>query len=194
MPSEAEVAELMPLVGWQGVHVDGDAIALARPGMALTLDAIAKGFVVDHAVATLKNSGADRVLVEAGGDMSTLAEADAPWHVAIRDPRDERNTLGVVALRGTSLASSGDYQQYFTPDRRLNHIIDPRTGVSPLHSSGTSVQAGTATDADALSTTVFVLGPEAGIALLDRLDGIEGMLVGKTGEVFTSKGFQAEQV
>ena len=193
-PTEAEVAVAMPLVGWRGVELNGNVISLARPGMALTLDAIAKGFVVDRAVATLRDSGADRVLVEAGGDMATGADADDPWQVAIRDPHDERNTLGVVQLRGTSLASSGDYQQYFSPDRLLNHIIDPRTGRSPLHASGATVQARSATDADALSTSVFVLGPQAGMALLDKLDGIEGMLVTKTGEIFQSKGFQADQV
>lgn len=193
-PSAAEIAAAMPLIGWQGVEVDGSTISLARPGMALTLDAIAKGFVVDRAVATLRDAGADRVLVEAGGDMATRADADDPWRVAIQDPHDERGTLGVVQLRGTSLATSGDYQQYFSPDRVLNHIIDPRTGRSPLRSSGSTVQAATATDADALSTAIFVLGPEAGIALLDKLDGIEGMLVTKTGEIFTSKGFQADRV
>ena len=84
--------------------------------------------------------------------------------------------------------------QYFTPDRRYHHIIDPRTGLSPEHSSGTTIRAHTAVDADAISTSTFVLGPVDGIAFLDRLDGVEGMLVTKTGEQFMSKGFQAATV
>ena len=191
-PSDAEVSAAMALVGWQGLRVEGRTIELERPGMAITLDAIAKGFVVDRAVAALTVAGADRVIVEAGGDIATRADGDDPWHVAIQNPHDPRGSLGVVQLRGESLASSGDYMQYFTPDRRLNHTIDPRTGRSPQHSSGSSVRAPTAMDADALSTSVFVLGPREGIALLDRLERIEGMLVTKTGELFTSRGFPTD--
>ena len=191
-PTDAEVSAAMALVGWQGLRVDGNTIALERPGMAVTLDAIAKGFVVDRAVSTLTAAGADRVIVEAGGDMATRADGDDPWRVAIQNPHDPRGSLGVVQLRGESLASSGDYMQYFTPDRRLNHTIDPRTGRSPEHSSGSSVRAPTAMDADALSTSVFVLGPREGIALLDRMERVEGMLVTKTGELFASRGFPTD--
>ena len=170
----------------------GRTIVLERPGMAITLDAIAKGFVVDRAVATLTAAGADRVIVDAGGDMATRTTGDDPWQVAIQNPHDPKGSLGVVQLRGESLGSSGDYMQYFTPDRRLNHTIDPRTGRSPQHSSGSSVRAPTAMDADALSTAVFVLGPREGIALLDGLERIEGMLVTKAGELFASRGFPTD--
>ena len=191
-PSDAEVSAAMALVGWQGLRVEGRTIELERPGMAITLDAIAKGFIVDRAVAALTAAGADRVIVEAGGDIATRAHGDDPWQVAIQNPHDPRGSLGVVQLRGESLASSGDYMQYFTPDRRLNHTIDPRTGRSPQHSSGSSVRAPTAMDADALSTSVFVLGPREGIALLDRMERIEGMLVTKAGELFASRGFPTD--
>ena len=191
-PSDAEVSAAMALVGWHGLRVDGRTIELERSGMAITLDAIAKGFVVDRAVAALTAAGADKVIVEAGGDIATRAHGDDPWQVAIQNPHDPIASLGVVQLRGESLASSGDYMQYFTPDRRLNHTIDPRTGRSPQHSSGSSVKAPTAMDADALSTSVFVLGPREGIALLDRLERIEGMLVTKAGEIFTSHGFPTD--
>ena len=191
LPSDAEVDAARALVGWQDLHVDGSTIALARPGMAVTLDAIAKGFVVDRGVAELVERGADRIIVQASGDMHAAGADDEPWNVAIQDPHDMEGTLGVVALRG-SIASSGDYMQAFTPDRSLNHIIDPRTGRSPLHSSGTTVLAPTAMDADAVSTSAFVLGPQAGVAFLDRLDGVEGLIVDKVGGRFMSKGFGRE--
>jgi thiamine biosynthesis lipoprotein len=187
-PSEAEVAAAQARVGWRDLDVAGSTIALARPGMAVTLDGIAKGYVVDRGVAALVERGADRVIVQAGGDTSTAGAADEPWPVGIQDPHDPRGSLGVVDLRG-SVASSGDYMQAFTPDRRLNHIIDPRTGRSPEASSGTTVLAPTALDADAASTAAFVLGPEAGVAFLDRLDGIEGVVVAKDGRRAESRGF-----
>jgi thiamine biosynthesis lipoprotein len=95
----------------------------------------------------------------------------------------------VLQLRGEAVASSGDYVQSFTPDFRVHHILDPRTGRSPKQASAVSVVARNAMDADALSTSVFVLGPDAGIALLDRIDGVEGMVVTKEGRVITSGGF-----
>ena len=193
-PPDDEVEAALSLVGWQGVRIDGSTIALERPGMAVTMDAIAKGFVVDHAVAVLTREGAEKVMVEAGGDMSTTGGEDEPWQIGIQDPHDLQGTLGVLQLRGEALGSSGDYMQYFTPDKRYNHIIDPRTGRSPEHSSGTTIRAPRAIDADAMSTSVFVLGPVEGIALLDRLDGVEGMLVTKTGEQVMSKGFRGSIV
>jgi thiamine biosynthesis lipoprotein len=188
LPTDAEVAAMHALVGWRDLHVDGSTIALARPGMAITLDAIAKGFVVDQGVATLTERGADRVIVQASGDMHAAGADNEPWAIAIQDPHDMNGTLGVVDLSG-SIASSGDYMQAFTPDRSLNHIIDPRTGRSPRHSSGATVLAPTAMEADAASTAAFVLGPEAGVAFLDRMDGIEGVVVDKQGGRFASKGF-----
>lgn len=193
-PSDAEVAAALALVGWRGVRIDGATIALERPGMAVTMDGIAKGYVVDHAVARLMSDGAERVIVEAGGDMGAAGAEKDPWNVAIQDPHDLAGSLGVLELRGEALASSGDYMQYFTPDRRLHHIIDPRTGRSPEHSSGTTVRHTTAMDADATSTSVFVLGPVDGIAFLDRTEGAEGMLVTKSGEQHLSKGFRAATV
>jgi thiamine biosynthesis lipoprotein len=191
LPSDTEVDAAHALVGWRDLHVDGSTIALARPGMAITLDAIAKGFVVDRGVAALVERGAERILVQASGDMHAAGADDEPWAVAIQNPHDMQGTLGVVALRG-SIASSGDYMQAFTPDRSLHHIIDPRTGRSPLRASGTTVLAPTAMDADAASTSAFVLGPEAGVAFLDRLDGVEGVVVDKAGTRFMSKGFGRE--
>ena len=192
-PSEAEVARAHALVGWRDLSVDGATVALARRGMAITLDGIAKGYVVDRGVTALVERGADRVIVQAGGDTSTAGTADEPWPVAIRDPHDPEGVLGVVELHG-SVASSGDYMQAFTPDRRLNHIIDPRTGRSPERSSGTTVLARTALDADAASTATFVLGPEAGVAFLDKLEGIRGIVVSKDGKRFASEGFGREMV
>lgn len=190
-PTDDEVAAALALVGWRGVRVEGGTIALEKPGMAVTMDGIAKGFIVDQAVAHLMGAGAERVIVEAGGDMGAAGAERDPWQVSVQDPHDLGASLGVLELRGEALASSGDYMQYFTPDRRLNHIIDPRTGRSPERSAGTTVRHRTAMDADATSTSVFVLGPVEGIAFLDRTEGAEGMLVTKSGEKVTSKSFGA---
>jgi thiamine biosynthesis lipoprotein len=94
-------------------------------------------------------------------------------------------------LRGEGVATSGDYVQAFTGDRALHHILDPRTGRSPIHTSGATVIASTAMDADALSTAAFVLGPVEGTAFLAQLPGVEGLLVAKDGRPSKTPGFPA---
>jgi thiamine biosynthesis lipoprotein len=191
LPDWVEVAKALPLVGYEGVRIEGASIVFDRPGMSVTLDGIAKGHVVDRTVATLVAAGADRVLVDAGGDIASggRGSIEEPWTVAVQDPRDERGTVDLVRLAGGCIATSGDYLQSFTEDRSAHHIIDPRTGRSPTQTASVSVVAPTAMAADALSTAVMVMGPGAGVHLLDGLDGVEGVVVTKAGEAVRTKAF-----
>ena len=189
-PPRDEVQRALALVGSRHVQVSESEIAFEKAGMAVTLDGIAKGYIVDRAVEVLQKRGATRVLVNAGGDMSSAGEAlgGEAWRIGLQDPRVPDGSLDVVQLRGESVATSGDYIQYLTPDMSLHHILDPRTGSSPGHTSGVSVVAPSAMAADALSTAALVLGPRDGMELLDRLDGIEGMIVTKDQRVLRSRG------
>jgi len=189
-PPPEEIRKALALVGSKHVRMSERAIVFEKSGMAVTLDGIAKGYIVDRAVELLQRRGADRVLVNAGGDMASAGESlggDA-WKMGLQDPRIASRSLGVIRLRGEAVASSGDYVQYLTADMSLHHILDPRTGRSPGHTSGASVVAPSAMTADALSTAALVLGPVDGIELLDRLDGIEGMIVTKDQTIVRSKG------
>ena len=189
-PPREKVRRALALVGFRHVRVSDGEIAFEKAGMAVTLDGIAKGYIVDRAVEVLRKRGAARVLVNAGGDMASAGEAlggDA-WRIGLQDPRVPDGSLGVVQLRGESVATSGDYMRYLTPDMSLHHILDPRTGSSPTHTSGVSVVAPSAMAADALSTASLVLGPREGMELLDRLEGIEGMIVTKDQVVLKSRG------
>jgi thiamine biosynthesis lipoprotein len=190
-PEPSAVAAKRSLVGYEGLSIVGTRMGFDRPGMSVTLDGIAKGYVVDRAVAVLVDSGADRVLVDAGGDMASGGQGsvDDPWTVAVQDPRDARSAVDLVRLAGGCVATSGDYLQSFTEDRSAHHIIDPRTGYSPAHTASVSVVAGTAMAADALSTAVMVLGPDEGIRLLEGLDRVEGLLVTKAREAVRTSGF-----
>ena len=189
-PPREEVRRALALVGFQHVHVSEGEIAFGKAGMAVTLDGIAKGYIVDQAVEVLRKLGATSVLVNAGGDMASTGESlgGDPWRIGLQDPRVAGGSLGVLGLRGESVATSGDYVHYLTPDMNLHHILDPRTGTSPEHTSGVSVVAPSAMTADALSTATLVLGPREGMELLDLLDGIEGMIVTKDQTVLSSRG------
>ena len=189
-PPRDEVRRALALVGSQYVQVSEGENSFGKPGMAVTLDGIAKGYIVDQAVEVLRKRGATSVLVNAGGDMASVGESlgGDPWRIGLQDPRVADGSLGVLQLRGESVATSGDYVQYLTPDLSLHHILDPRTGSSPEHTSGVSVVAPSAMAADALSTAILVLGPREGMELLERLDGIEGMIVTKDQTVLISRG------
>jgi thiamine biosynthesis lipoprotein len=190
-PPDARVEQARALVDYRAVRVEGERVFLDRPGASVTLDGIAKGYVVDKALAALMAAGAERVLVAASGDMApgALPGSDEPWRIAVQDPRSD-GSLGVLALEADCVASSGDYEQAFTRDLRYNHIIDPRTGRSPENTSGVTVVGPTALDADAISTSSFVLGPNEGLAFLERLDGVEGMVVSKDQQQFRTRGFK----
>ncbi len=179
------------LVGFEAVRWDEAEVTLGRPGARLTLDGIAKGYVIDGAVEALVRAGAERVLVDAGGDLASggpLAAVE-PWAVLVQDPRRRDASVGEVRLAGHAVASSGDYMQAFTRDLRHHHVLDPRTGRSPDHTSGVTVTARTAMDADALSTALMVLGGEEGVALAESIPGTEALVVGKRGERWRTSGF-----
>ncbi|MEX2466186.1 MAG: FAD:protein FMN transferase [Gemmatimonadota bacterium] len=190
LPSDEEIGVALSSVGFDGVAVQDGTVRFGRPGMAITLDGIAKGFVVDRAVRMIAATGAERVMVDAGGDIASggAGVAGDPWTVAIEDPHQPGPSTGRVRLAGQAVATSGDYMQAFTQDRRHHHILDPRTGRSPDHTSSVTVVAATAMDADALSTALLVLGPEEGLRLLERVDGAEGLVVTKDGLRFATDG------
>jgi thiamine biosynthesis lipoprotein len=181
-PSDVRIDEVLALVHHGAVRVDAERVTLDDPRMAITLDGIAKGYIVDHTIDVLVRSGAERVLVNAGGDMATHGAdgRDGPWTVGVQDPHGE-GLLGLARLDGDCIATSGDYMHAFTDDRRFHHIVDPRTGRSPEVTSSVTVLAQTAVLADALSTALLVLGPEEGREVLSGLQGVEGLWVTKDG-------------
>lgn len=196
LPADGEIARALEGIGFEHVRIGDDAVRFTRPGVGLTLDGIAKGYVVDRTVARVVRAGAERVMIDAGGDMASGGRtvADEPWTIGLQDPHQPAGSLGRIRLAGDAVATSGDYMQSFTEDRRHHHILDPRTGRSPDHASAVTVVTATAMDADALSTAALVLGPEAAIALLDRTDGAEGIIVGKDGRRWLSRGMAGRSV
>jgi thiamine biosynthesis lipoprotein len=189
----ADVSDMLCLVDFRKIRIDVDEIALSQPGMGITLDGIAKGRVVDGGVKILRSLGFENVLVEAGGDMmaSNSEVAGETWKIGIRHPRnpDHASTFLSFSVANKAVATSGDYQNYFSPDYSSYHIIDPRMGKSPSELSSATVIAATATEADALSTTLMVLGIQAGMELIRTLPDTEAILVDKQLRIYPSDGF-----
>ena len=164
--------------------------------MSISFDGIAKGYIVDQAAKIIRDAGVRGGLIDAGGDMVALGEdlLGQNWRLAIQHPRSTEEYLSVISVRNAAVATSGDYMQYLTEDLVLHHIIDPRLGTSPDHTSSVSVVAPTATDADALSTAALVMGPDEGIKLLNKLSEVEGILVTKDQQIIKTDGFSQYEV
>lgn len=183
---------LRALVDYRQIELAGSRIRLARPGAAVTLDGIAKGRVIDGGVETLQQMGFAHVLVEAGGDLRTLGNrADGtPWRVGIAHPRPATPNaiLQTLSVQAQAVATSGDYMNTLSADYAQHHIVDPRSGNSPAELASATVIAPTALEADALGTALMVLGSQAGLALAERLPGVEALLVTKDLRVLKTSG------
>jgi thiamine biosynthesis lipoprotein len=194
VPSESEIQRRLALVGFQDVRLDphDGSVFLTRTGMSVTLGGIAKGYAVDRAVQATRSLGVHDGIVSAGGDLMAFGrkESGELWKVGVKNPRDNAKIVCVVPVSNAAVATSGDYERFRMVDGvRYHHILDPRTGYPARGCLSATVVAKQATEADALATAAFVLGPEEGIALLESLPDTAGVIVGGDGKVRTTSGF-----
>jgi thiamine biosynthesis lipoprotein len=192
LPDEEEVQRVLGLVDYRMMTVSNEQVGFSQPGMQITLDGIAKGYIVDAGVAQLRQLGYDNIFVEAGGDLmaSGTKEDEIPWRVGVQSPREgEGGILASFSVRDQAVATSGDYMQYFSQDLYHHHIIDPRTGYSAPYVASSTVVAPNCLVADAVATALMVLEPSEGIRILNEIPDVEGMLITKSLEVVKSIGF-----
>jgi thiamine biosynthesis lipoprotein len=193
LPSEADLREARSLVDATQVTVSWREIRFGRAGMGITLDGIAKGFIVDRMAGVLDRAGVADFLINAGGDIrvSGVNQGGKPWSVGVQDPWDDTRPADTVRLSAGAVATSGSYEVYFDADRRFHHILDPRVGQSPSHCASATVIAPTAMAADALATSVFVLAPLEGLRLVESLPGCACFILGADGRRLASRGWAA---
>jgi thiamine biosynthesis lipoprotein len=195
VPSDEEIAARLPLVDYRAVAVDPAAgtVFITRPGMRVHLGGVGKGYAVDRAVSILRERGVHDFLLQAGGDLYAAGQhGDTPWKLGIQDPRGAGGEhFASVELRDRTFSTSGDYERYFEKDGvRYHHLLDPDVGRPARGCVSVTIVAPSATQADALSTGVFILGPEEGMALVERLPGVEAVIVTADNEVRLSRGLQ----
>ena len=195
IPSDDQIAARLPHVDYQAVRVDEAAhtIALARPGVRIHLGGIGKGYAVDRGIAILRGRGLRDFLIQSGGDLYAAGRpGDRPWTLGINDPRGAPDaSFATVELRDRTLSTSGDYERFFVKDgQRYHHLLDPDTGRPARGSRSVTIVAPTATEADGLSTGVFILGPDKGMALVERLADVEAVIVTADNRVLISSGLR----
>lgn len=196
IPSETELAEKMKLVDFRSVLLNNDnqTVALEKKGMRLDLGGIAKGTAIDKAVEVIRTSGFENALVNAGGDIFAAGKnaKGEKWKVAVLNPRDKDDFLAVIPVSDVAVVTSGDYERMVEIDgKRYHHILNTRTGKPAEKCISVTVVARDAETADALSTALFVLGPEEGIELVKKLPGTEALIVAPDGNLFYT-GFFSE--
>jgi thiamine biosynthesis lipoprotein len=193
IPDVVELAECQAGAGFRSIRMDAltPAVSLEAPGMRIGLGGIGKGYRVDRAAEVLEAHGLTSYAVNGGGDIRVSAgELHGPWEIEIIHPRDTQRTMGRLSLEHGAVATSGDTSWFFEQDgERYHHIFDPRTGKPARESIAVTVITERAIDADALATGLFVLGPEAGLALLEQLPGYEALLVDPELKIHRSAGF-----
>ena len=177
VPDEGRVAELLQLISPDDIVLNEEemSVYLEKPGMALDVGAVAKGYAADETARVLGDAGVDRAIVDFGGNIKVVGHKPGrePWKVGIQDPFGDRGGyFGILSIPSGSVVSSGTYERFFEEDgKRYHHILDSSTGF-PAESGIESVSVWTEDSflADALSTALFVLGVDRGIEYLNTLD------------------------
>jgi len=195
IPDQAEVARRRKLINYRELIVDESAgtAFLRREGMIASLGGIGKGYAVDRAREILVKRGLHDFIIQFGGDMYVAGrEGDRAWRVGIQDPRGPANKIfASMELSISTFSTSGDYERFFIKDgRRYHHILDPATGEPAMGCRSVTIVTNSATMADGLSKGVFILGPEAGMALVERLPDVEAVMVTDKNKVLVSSGLK----
>jgi len=194
-PSNEEIDEARALVSWKMVQVDTEAGTVYLPvkGMRLDLGAIAKGYAADGLSRLLSTRGVHRGIIDLGGNILTLGDKSPgqAWKIGIRDPRITRGgpVMGLPVISKT-VVTSGIHERFFVENgNHWHHIIDPATGY-PAQSKllSVSIIGSTSMIADALSTSVFIMGQEKGLDLVQKFPDIEAILIDNTNKVYVSPG------
>ncbi|MGE4584456.1 MAG: FAD:protein FMN transferase [Sphaerochaeta sp.] len=200
-PSDEELANLLPLIGYDRVITDdaNQSVMLKDKGMILDLGGIAKGYAADQAAAVLKEHHVQKAIVNLGGNVLTLGRKPdgTLWRIGVQDPDLERGDYAIIVqLDDTSLVTSGPYERFFVLDGiTYHHILDTKTGY-PVQSDLTSASIITKSSflADALSTSVYALGYEKGMEMIDKLEGVEAIFFTKDKKILLSNGVKQGKV
>ena len=180
-PSSQALDQLRVLVDWQAVDATTRAIRFARPGMAMTLNGIAQGFITDRVADRLREEGLQHVLVELG-ETRALGEhpEGRPWRIGIPDPGGDA-LAETLPLSDEAIATSGGYGTQFDAEGKWHHIFDPATTRPAHRHRSVSVLARTATEADGLATAFAVMPERAAKAVTDKLVNVRVRVVDNSG-------------
>jgi thiamine biosynthesis lipoprotein len=189
LPDPDAIRRCLDQVGYGRLVLAEDELRKERADVQIDLGGIAKGYAVGQAAKELKDRGVTSALIDAGGDIYAIGrKVDQLWKVGIRKPRGDA-ILGYLEVEDLAVMGSGDYERFFmSGGKRYHHIFDPKTGYPADGLSGTTLVHPDPAVADAWNTAIFVLGPEKGLALVERIPGMEAVMVTSSGKIIYSSG------
>ncbi|MBF8982765.1 FAD:protein FMN transferase [Lutibacter sp. B2] len=200
LPTSEEIKEKMDLINYKNVIINEDkSIFLENKKQGIDLGGIAKGYIADEVKKVLRENGVESGVINLGGNIMTIGSKmdGTDWKIGIQNPDTNRGQyFSILDVKDKSIISSGGYERYFDQDgTRYHHILDPKTGY-PSNSDliGTTIISDYGIDGDALSTSVYISGLEKGIELINKLEGIECILVTKDKKVYVSEGIKDDIV
>jgi len=196
-PDADQIAAALGAIDYRRIEVDRarKTVRFGVEGMRINLGGIAKGYAVERGAAILRAAGVEHALLNAGGDTRVIGDRlGAPWIVGIRHPRVDGEYATRLPIVDEAISTSGDYERFFEENgRRYHHILNPRTGEPTDTLLSATVIGPDATLTDGLSTTVFVLGADDGLALIERYPGYEAIVVDPQGRLGFSSGLVAPE-
>jgi thiamine biosynthesis lipoprotein len=195
IPGPETIRARLPLIDYRQIEIDDRAgtVFLERKGMKIHLGGIGKGYAVEHAVQILRKAGLRDFMIQAGGDLYVGGHKDGRlWRLGINDPRGpEGHSFATIDLSDSTLSTSGDYARFFMKDGvRYHHILDPATGQPARLCRSVTIVSGSPILADAIAKGVFILGPEKGMALVERIPKLDAVIVTAKNEVLVSSGLK----
>lgn len=199
MPSDDDITSSVSKVGYQNIELNdaNSTIFLKLKGMKLGFGAIGKGYAADKAKSLLIEKGAVSGIINASGDMTTWGKQTngEDWKVAITNPLDKNKAFALLPITNGAVVTSGNYEKYVNFDgKRYTHIIDPRSGYPSTGIISVTVFAPKAELADALSTSVFVMGKDVGLNRINQLPNIECIIIDDEGNIFTSTNIKINKI
>jgi len=197
VPTEEEIAEAKKLVNYKNIEIDNNKVFLKQKDMQLDLGAIAKGYAADEVKRIAEENNIKSAFVNLGGNVLVIGhKADgSKWRIGIQDPRKNRgNIMAVIKAVDKTIVTSGNYERYFEKNGNIyHHIIDPATGY-PADSGllSVSIISESSFDADALSTSVFILGLEKGMEFIKDQKNVEVLFITEDLKVYLSPGLKGK--
>jgi FAD:protein FMN transferase len=199
MPSDEEIKSSVSKIGYQNVLLDKEnsTVFLVNSGMKIGFGAIGKGYAADKAKKLLLSKGVIAGIINASGDMNTWGKQTNgdPWKVAITNPLDKNKAFALLPINNGAVVTSGNYEKFVLFNGvRYTHIIDPRTGYPATGIISVTVFAPKAELADALATSIFVMGKEIGLNRINQIPNVECIIIDEKGQIITSNNIAIEKL
>jgi len=188
-PEKTKIKKILPRVNYRLVKVQKNSVSLIG-GAQIDLGGIAKGYIVDSAIDILKACNIKNALINAGGDIRVIG--DRIYKIGVQHPKKKTGEImTVLEIKNKAVVTSGNYERFFDyQGKRYHHILDPKTGYPSEKCISVTIIADDATFADALATGVFVLGPEKGLELVEKLENVECIIVDSSEKIHLSSGLK----